>query len=148
MTSMAATTDTSLTLKRIFAASREQVFRAWTDPAELKKWWGMEDDWSTPISEVDLRVGGKYRLGMLPPGAESPHVVYGTYREVEPPDKLVYTWQWEGGESDETLVTVRFHDMGDSTEVELTHSQFPSAEERDKHNEGWNGCLQQLAKLF
>ncbi len=140
--------DISLNLKRTFAAPREQVFKAWTDPSALKKWWGMGDDWSTPIAEVDLREGGQYRLGMQEPNAEAPYVVFGTYRVVEPPDKLVYTWNWEGLESEETLVTVLFRDLGSSTEVELIHSQFTNDEEREKHNQGWVGCLLQLEKLF
>ena len=108
----------------------------------------MGDDWSTPIAEVDLREGGQYRLGMQEPNAEAPYVVFGTYRVVEPPDKLVYTWKWEDLESEETLVTVLFRDLGSSTEVELIHSQFTNDEEREKHNQGWVGCLLQLEKLF
>ncbi len=81
---------TTLSLTRTFAASREKVFRAWTDPEELKKWFG-PIGYSTLIAEVDLRVGGKYRLGMrkLPDG----DIFYltGTYREVRTPEKLVYT---------------------------------------------------------
>ncbi len=59
-----------------------------------------------------------------------------------------YTWNWEGLESEETLVTVLFRDLGSSTEVELIHSQFTNDEEREKHNQGWVGCLLQLEKLF
>lgn len=60
---------TTLRVARSFAAPREKVFRAWTDPEELKKWFGPVG-YSTLIAEVDLRVGGKYRLGMrkLPGG--------------------------------------------------------------------------------
>ena len=52
----------SLSLVRVFSAPREKVFRAWTDPAELKKWWGPEE-YTTPIVEVDLRAGGAIGLG-------------------------------------------------------------------------------------
>lgn len=142
------TTETTLILKRTFAASREIVFKAWTDPNALRKWFHIDETWSTPIQEIDLRVGGKYRLAMQPPDRDTPYIVQGTYREVEPPEKLVYTWSWEGEDPYDTLVTVLFHDLGDSTEVELKHEQFPNIEERDKHNEGWAGCLEQLAKLL
>ena len=94
---------TTLEVRRTVAASRETVFQAWTDPEMLKKWWRVDAGWSTPIAEVDLRVGG-------------------AYREVTPPEKLVFTWIWEGPEAaEETLVTVEFLDQGDHTEVILTH---------------------------
>ncbi|MCG8603897.1 SRPBCC domain-containing protein [bacterium] len=145
---MAVSTEASLTLKRTFAAPCEKVFRAWTDPAELGKWWRVSEGWSTPVAEVDLRVGGQYRLGMQDPEAEGPYVVFGTYQEVVPPNKLVYTWQWEGLESEATLVTVVFRDLGESTEVELVHTKFPNQEECHKHNQGWLGCLQQLEAIL
>lgn len=141
-------TEITLNLRRIFKAPREKVFRAWTDPEELKKWWGPEG-YATPSAEVDLRVGGKYRLGMrkLPDG----EIFYlsGIYREVRPPERLVYTWRWQGQpEHGETLVTVEFREVGDSTEVVLTHERFPTEKARDDHNRGWSGCLDRLAKLL
>jgi uncharacterized protein YndB with AHSA1/START domain len=141
-------TETTLKLRRIFKAPREKVFRAWTDPEELKKWWGPEG-YTTPSAEVDLRVGGKFRLGMrkLPDG----EIFYlsGIYREVRPPELLVYTWRWEAQpEHGETLVTVEFRQVGDSTEVVLTHERFPTEKARDEHNRGWTGCLDRLEKLL
>ncbi|MFQ6115665.1 MAG: SRPBCC domain-containing protein [bacterium] len=148
MTAQTQSKKYSVHLKRTFAARREKVFKAWTEPIELKKWWGVADDWSTPITEVDLRVGGKYRLGMQPPEKDAPYIVGGTYREVQPPERLVYTWCWEGGEMEETLVTVLFHDSGDSTEVELGHEYLPDEKTRDDHKDGWEGCLSRLAKIL
>ena len=145
---MANGSETTLNLKRTFGAPRAKVFQAWTDPNVLKQWFRGMDDWTTPIHEIDLKVGGKYRLGMQPPDGDTPYVAYGTYREIQPPEKLVYTWSWEGQDPMETLVTVEFRAVGDSTEVELTHERFPNAAERDKHNEGWVGCLDQLSKLL
>ena len=83
--------ETTLRLTRTFAAPRKKIFRAWTEPEALKKWWGPEG-YATPLAEVDLRVGGRYRLGMrkLPKG--DLFYLVGTYREVQPPEKLVYTW--------------------------------------------------------
>jgi len=148
MASSTPGTEITLNLRRIFKAPRKKVFRAWTDPEELKKWWGPEG-YATPSAEVDLRVGGKYRLGMrkLPDG----EIFYlsGIYREVRPPERLVYTWRWEAQpEHGETLVTVEFREVGDSTEVVLTHERFPTEKARDDHNRGWSGCLDRLAKLL
>jgi len=141
-------TEITLNLRRIFKAPRKKVFRAWTDPEELQKWWGPEG-YATPSAEVNLRVGGKYRLGMrkLPDG----EIFYltGIYREVRPPERLVYSWRWEAEpEYGETQVTVDFRQAGNSTEVVLTHEFFPTGKARDDHNRGWSSCLDRLAKLL
>lgn len=142
------TLATTLEVRRTIAAPREVVFRAWTEPEMLMKWWRVDAGWSTPIAEVDLRVGGRYRLGMLEPGKDGPYVVSGLYREVTPPDKLAFTWTWEGpGAAEETLVTVEFLDQGGSTEVVLTHQNFADENMRDEHQKGWGGCLAQLVYL-
>lgn len=148
MASLKSTTETTLHLTRIFKAPRERVFRAWTDPEELKKWWGPEG-YGTPIATIDLRVGGSYRLGMrkLPDG----DIFYlsGTYREVRPPERLVYTWRWEAKpELGETLVTVEFQDRGGSTEVILTHALFPDEKARQDHEKGWSSCLDRLTEAL
>jgi uncharacterized protein YndB with AHSA1/START domain len=139
-----------LQIRRTFAAPRERVFRAWTEPDELRKWWGAGEGFSAPIAEVDLRVGGKYRLGMKPPDSDDLYICTGAYREVSPPEKLVYTWAWEGMSTDaeETLVTVEFHDLGGSTEIVVTHELFPDEKARDEHAQGWSGCLDMLVKAL
>ncbi len=148
MATQRATPETSFELRRTFSAPRGKVFRAWTDPEELKRWWG-PDGYATPSAEVDLRVGGMYRLGMkkLPDG----QIFYltGTYREVRPPERLVYTWRWEAEpELGETLVTVEFRDLGDATEVVVTHELFLSEKARQDHRKGWSGCLDRLARTL
>ena len=138
-----------LRIKRTFAAARDKVFLAWTDPEELRKWWGIEESYTTPIAEVDLRLGGRYRLGMKAPDGDEVLIVGGTYLEIEPPERLVYTWAWEsaGPGAPETLVEVEFRDLGGSTEVVLTHQRFPNRDSRKLHLDGWVGCLEQLARV-
>lgn len=138
--------STTLQIRRIISATRERVFRAWTDPVELMRWWGPKG-YEAPSAEVDLRVGGHYRLAMrkLPDG----EIFYltGMYEEVRPPAMLVYTWRWEAQpELGETLVRVEFVDRGSSTEVVLTHERFPNEESREQHRGGWSGCLDRLAE--
>jgi uncharacterized protein YndB with AHSA1/START domain len=140
--------DTTVRITRTFAAPRERVFQAWTDPEKLKAWWG-PPGYATPVAEVELRVAGRYRLGMrkMPDG----EIFYlsGTYREVRPPERLVYTWRWEGEPGGgETQVTVEFRDRGGSTEVVLVHDMFPSRDERDKHEMGWSGAFEKLATFL
>ena len=155
MASTTSTANTTLQIKKTYKASRETIFKAWTDPQALKKWFAPSDDFSTPIAEVDLRVGGKYRIQMKEPNGNA-HTVVGTYRDIRAPEKLVFTWAWEAGggcggsetgEPIETLVTVEFYEKGPETEVMLTHELFPDTETRDKHNEGWTGCLARLTKV-
>jgi uncharacterized protein YndB with AHSA1/START domain len=140
----------SLHISRTFTASCARLFQAWTEPAELKQWFGVADGYTTPIAEVDLRVGGHYRLGMQPPGSDQILIAEGIYREILPSAKIVFTWRWETSQPDEpyTLVTVKFHARGDLTEVELTHEQFTTATARDEHAQGWQGCLDRLARTI
>lgn len=142
-------TDNSMTIRRTINASRQRVFSAWTQPEHLKNWWRANPAWSTEIAEIDLKVGGKYRLGMRDPEQEGPFVCYGEFVEITPPEKLVYTWSWEAGmDVGETLVTVEFHEKGDVTEILLTHERFPDQEAAAKHNEGWEACINNLDVLF
>jgi uncharacterized protein YndB with AHSA1/START domain len=137
----------ALSLRRTFQASRERVFRAWTTPEEIKRWKGPGDR-TTPVVEVDLRVGGAYRVHMRSPDGSEVRLV-GVYREVDPPKKLVYTWVWETSpEMGETLVTVEFLERGRATEVVLKHELFPADEARDRHEHGWSGSLDKLARIL
>ena len=142
--------ETVLVLTRRFAASPERLFRAWTESADLTKWWGPKG--MTPvIDRLDVRIGGTYRTGMLAPDG-SEHWVGGSYREVSPPNRLVFTWAWEGdGMGDaETLVTIDFRplDGGDGTEMTLTHDLLSSQNSRKLHTEGWESSFECLAELF
>ena len=139
--------ESSLTIRRTFPARRERVFRAWTNPAALRQ-WSCPEGFTLTAAEVDLRVGGAFRLAMQPAGGDAPSVAYGTYREVTPPARLVYTWRWEGNEMPETLVTVEFRDLGGETEVVLLHERFRTPDLRDQHNGGWSSILDKLARAL
>jgi len=77
------------------------------------------------------------------------HEMTEIYRGVRPSERLVYTWRWEAQpEHGETLITVEFHEVGDSTEGVLTHERFLTEKARDDHDRGWSGCLDRLAKLL
>ncbi len=143
------TKQCSLNVKRTFSAPRDRVFAAWTDPDRIKNWHAPMEDFKIPFAEVDLRVGGKYRYEMRHPDGES-YILVGNFQEVDAPKKLVYTFIWEEGNAGmgETLVTVHFHSTEEGgTEIDLTHERFPDAETMGHHDQGWNGCLDRLAKL-
>jgi uncharacterized protein YndB with AHSA1/START domain len=140
-----------LRLSRRFNAPRERVFEAWTNKDVLRKWWAAQPSWDTPVAEVDARPGGSYRLAMRDPESGETHTLVGEYREVTPPERLVYTWTWESNVdamsgSENTLVEVDFREDGDATEVVVTHSGFATPELRDMHTHGWNGCLDNLER--
>jgi uncharacterized protein YndB with AHSA1/START domain len=138
------TTETTLQINRTFAAKRESVFRAWTEPEALRQWFVPSEEVSTSSVEVDLRVGGRYRIVMESSAGEV-YIAVGTYREIRFPEKLVFTWSFEGSDMGETLVSLEFHDRGNSTELVLTHELFLNKEQRDRHNMGWSSCLDHLA---
>jgi uncharacterized protein YndB with AHSA1/START domain len=143
-----STANLTLQMKRTFRAPRDKVFRAWTNRVELAQWFAPSTEYSTVVPEFELRVGGRYRVEMHHKSGNV-HSVSGTYQEIKPPEKVVFTWRWDGDTSPEhSVVTIEFQDLGDSTEVTLTHERLPNPEERDKHAHGWNGCMDQLAKFL
>lgn len=141
-------TETTLILKRTIAASRVRVFEAWTDPEVLKQWFLASDAYVSPFADVDLRIGGKYRMVMKHVAKGTEHVATGIYKEIQPPSRLVFTWSWEGEQlNGETIVTIELRDLGASTEVMLKHEYFRTKEIRDQHEMGWIGCLEKLGTL-
>jgi uncharacterized protein YndB with AHSA1/START domain len=137
-----------LQLRRTFAAPREHVFRAWTDARVFAEWFHPTTEHTTVITRLNVKVGGNYTLEMHHKDGNV-HKLSGTYQQIKPPEKLAFTWRWATDPPDqETLVSLDFLDLGDATEIVLSHGQFPDAETRDKHNHGWLGCLDQLQKFL
>ena len=146
MPTTAAPQTTSLQVRRTFAAPREKVFRAWTDPQTLKQWFGPPGS-KTTVAEVDLRVGGKFRLTVQKPTGEVV-TAFGTFREIRPSERLVYSWNWDYNDIGDTTVTLEFLDAGGETDLVLTHERFQNVEQRDAHNVGWTGCFDRLAEFL
>jgi uncharacterized protein YndB with AHSA1/START domain len=135
-------------MKRIVRATPSLVFKALTEPHELAKWWGPHG-FTAPGVEVDLRVGGRYRIAMQPPEGDL-FYLSGEFREVDPPSRLVYTFVWEDPAPDdqETVVTLSLHDLGDSTELEFAQGMFAAERRRALHREGWANSLDRLQDLM
>ena len=76
------------------------------------------------------------------------HCVNGVFRDVVPDTKLVYTWAWESTPERESLVTVDFAPADGGTELVLTHQRFADSDARDRHLDGWNGCLDRLDRYL
>jgi uncharacterized protein YndB with AHSA1/START domain len=138
----------SVLVRRTFPTTPERLFAAWTEPALLAQWWGPPGSKISSV-EVDLRVGGSYRIG-LSYADNRVFFVRGIYVEIQPPLKLAFTWRWERPDMDigESRVTLEFQKKGKSTEIFLTHTQLPDEAARSAHEEGWLGILDNLAKML
>jgi uncharacterized protein YndB with AHSA1/START domain len=139
-----------LVIHRVFDAPRDLVYTAWTDFEHLKRWQGAPQGMNVTAHEVDFRRGGKFRLCMRSAdGAD--HWLQGVYREITPPEKLVFTHAWadaDGKSSPETLVTITFIASGAKTEVTLRQTGFTSKEARDGHEVGWNSQFDRFAEYL
>jgi uncharacterized protein YndB with AHSA1/START domain len=136
-------------VSRIVDAPPDEVFLAWTEPEQLRRWWG-PGEFTCPEAEVDLRPGGRYRLAMKPAQGD-PFIVEGTYHEVQAPRRLVYTWRWETGpaaDGSESLVTVEFNERAGQTEIVITHTDFPPRHGPAPYQMGWEGGLDKIQALF
>ena len=142
---MAEAKKLSLAIKRSILASRDRVYAAWTDPAQLKKWFGPENV-KTRNLIADARVGGEFRWDLTDQEGKE-ITISGEYRELEPGKKIVFTWRLEEDEdwkNHSSIVTVEFFDCEGGTELRLTHEKLPSEASRDDHTQGWNSVLHKL----
>ena len=139
--------ETVLQIRRSFSAPPEKVFQAWTQKEQIGRWFAPQKEFKTIIHDLDVRPGGNYRLELQSPDGKV-SIVKGTYREVVPSQKLVFSWFWETEEQyGETEVTLEFLQKQKGTELILTHRNFPDRIVRDEHDRGWNGCLDQLQEM-
>ena len=145
---MADASELTLHIARTLRAPRPLVFRAHTEPEELAKWWGPKG-FTCPSIELDIRVGGSYRITMQPPDGELFHLS-GEFREVEPPSRLTYSFRWEEPDPDdqETVVTFSLRELGESTELTVDQGVFATEARRELHRQGWTDGLERLDALF
>jgi len=139
------TTDRDLTLTRIIDAPREKVYRAWTDPEQIKQWFvacSKEGEVSTPSAKADARVGGKFNFTERRDGDDIEHV--GEYLEVERPRRLVFTFSVPKFSSDATRVTIETAPEDFGCRLSLTHAGV-YAEYARRTEAGWARILEGLA---
>jgi uncharacterized protein YndB with AHSA1/START domain len=134
----------SLTLTRDYAAPPERLWRAWTDAKALKQWWSPTPGEPVSLAELDVRVGGRFRICFG--GAHgNEHECAGVYKEVVKPRRLSFTWTWPRTTPErESLVTILFNAKGGGTELVFRHERFFDQKVRDDHRRGWSGLLEQL----
>ncbi|MGO4882180.1 MAG: SRPBCC family protein [Bryobacteraceae bacterium] len=143
-----------LRMRRVFAAPRERVWAAWTQREQLEQWMCRDVPTHDPkYAELDVRPGGRYVMEIPLPNGK--YIGRGEFREVRPPERLVFTWVWQrvpekpgedlGGES---LVTVELIDRGGQTEMVFTHEGLVSRQEREATHTGWLGCFDVLGRVL
>jgi uncharacterized protein YndB with AHSA1/START domain len=138
----------SLTLTRRFRARPEKVWAAWTDPEKLIAWFcTTKAKPGSMRAELDVRVGGRYRISFDMESGEYSEVG-GPYREVVPNERLVFSWAWHSTPERESLVTVSIRPDGAGTLMVFTHEQFFDEAARDNHNKGWTELFAQLEQVL
>lgn len=159
MTTSHSSTFEAIVITRVYRARRDAVWRAWTDPERLKRWWAPAG-FTTPFCTVDLRLGGVFHYCMRSPAGQDLWGK-GVYREVTVPERLVFIDSFSDTEGNavppehygmspqhpfETLVTVTFAEHTDGTELTLRHEFLASVPERGGAEAGWSEMLERLAE--
>jgi uncharacterized protein YndB with AHSA1/START domain len=139
-------TGLELVIRRVFDAPRDIVFKAWTEPEQLKHWWGPEG-FTLPFLEMDSTVGGKWRACMRGPDGMN-YWQHGVTLEMVPPERLAYTLVWENDPGHEMLVTIAFAERGEQTHMLFRQRPFKSVETRDGHVGGWSSSFHRLDSLL
>jgi uncharacterized protein YndB with AHSA1/START domain len=137
----------SLTIRRRFNAAAAKVYAAWTEPAQIVRWFGPGRA-EVRKAEIDLRAGGRFHIVFYSIEDDELHDVSGVYQEVLKDRKLRFTWAWKSTPERESLITLTFKPDGDGTWLTLHQEQFFDQAARDGHHFGWSSTLEKLAKLF
>ena len=145
---MAQPAELTLDLTRLLPAPPPRVFGACTKPEELAKWWGPQG-FTVPSIDFAPRVGSSYRIAMQPPDGELFHLA-GEFREVDPPERLAYTFAWEPPDPDdqENLVTLVFLEQRGSTELVMSQAPFLTQARLELHRQGWTDSMNRLEALL
>jgi len=144
-------------VRRTFTAPREKVYQAWIERAVLEQWMCRDvPTHRVKYLELEVKTGGRYVMEVTDTATGEVYLGRGVYRDVTPPQKLVFTWGWQKRQKDgsvsflesETQVTVEFWERGGSTEVLLTHEFIPTEKAAKSTEEGWKGCFDALAGVL
>lgn len=140
---------TTLVIKRRIAAAKDDVFAAWVEPEILARWFGGKPDAHCIVHQADVRVGGRYDFEIVPDDGGETHRVSGTYQDVIPGQRLVFSWAWQSTPDRQSLVTIDLSAGGENTTLlTLTHARFFDSAARDRHAGGWTRSLDAIKRYF
>jgi uncharacterized protein YndB with AHSA1/START domain len=139
--------DKTLRIERTYQAPVAAVFDAWTSEEVIRRWWQAERGWETTEAEVDLRVGGVVRVVMRDPEKDVDYGGGGTYTEIDRPNRLAFTWTWDG-HATRTLIEIDFEERDGVTTVRFTHSGLWDEDALRSHEDGWSKILASLERAL
>jgi uncharacterized protein YndB with AHSA1/START domain len=134
---------TEVRIDRHYPFAPEKVWRAWTDPQALSRWFGTGDPGSVTQAEIDLRVGGRYRIVTKRPDGQT-NDVSGEYQEVVPHSRLAFSWAWQSTPERVSHVSIDFVASGAGTVLRFVHDRFFDDQARINHERGWLKLFGQL----
>lgn len=139
----------TLRMERTFRAPAQAVFDAWTSEEVLRRWFHAEHDWETPEAKVELCLGGSVRVVMRDPHKEVDHGGGGHYTEIDPPNRLAFTWTWDHDDDGrQTLIEIDFEEDDGVTTVRFTHNNLRDRESVVEHEDGWTKCFDNLERAL
>lgn len=136
-----------LRITRRYPVPPEKVWRAWTEPQALVRWFGPAETDNVASAELDVREGGTYSIAFSTTDGQS-HRVGGVYQEVVPMRKLVFSWAWQSTPERVSLVSVELRPIPEGTELLFVHERFFDQAARDNHARGWTGTFAKLDALM
>jgi len=137
----------SLSITRHYAVAPEKVWRAWTEPQALSRWFGPANTESVTRADLDVRVGGRYTIRFRTSDGEE-HGVSGVYQEVEPQRRLSFTWAWQSTPERVSRVTIELQAQAGGCELRFRHDSFFDQQARDNHERGWTGTFAKLDRFL
>ena len=140
------TDDSSISLETSFNSSIERVWEAWTNPIQVRNWFGSDPNGKVLEAELDVRPGGYFEV-TFQDSDSTEHTCSGTYNEVQKPNKLTFSWQWKSEPGVKSFVIVLLTSEGNATKMQFEHKNLGSG---SKHNytKGWESTFSKLERLL
>ena len=134
-----------LTVSRVINAPCALVFRAWTEPEQLKQWFGPAEVELRSL-KAEVKTGGAFHVHFV--SEKGDHIATGNYKEIIPNKRLKFSWSWEHYTMPDSMVTIDFEDQGKTTRLTLIHEGLPDQEDADDHKKGWTSMIEKFGRLM
>jgi uncharacterized protein YndB with AHSA1/START domain len=140
------TAKNEIRIERVFNAEIALLWKAWTEPNLIKRWFGSDPNGTVEEVEIDLRIGGSYKI-TFKDSDQSVHTCKGKFLSIMEHKLLKYSWEWESEPGHISELTVSFYSLGGKTKVVLEHKNLNRAS-RHAYAEGWNGGLDKIERTL